>query len=676
MRHSGSRVLAWATVLCCLGAKEAAAGSDPADLTDLSFDSLSTMQVSTASRFAQSTREAPSAVMVLLREDIRRHGWRSLIEALSSLPGMYSVNDGAYDFAGARGFLVPGDYNTRFLLLIDGQRLNDNIYQQALLGEEFPLDLTLVERIEYVPGPGSSIYGGNAIFGVINIITRKAAELPPLSLSATASSQKQQAASITGSHRLSSGAAIMASVSTERWHSKDQTYNDPVGGLIQADGLPSPDGVAHDLDELNNTRLFIRYEDGGLTLSGRYGKRMVQPSSGLYNTLFNDPDTEVIDNNWSLLARYESQLNGHLNLESRLELAQTTYEATLPYLDDTGARYLNHDESLGRWWAADIRLLHTGWTSHKLIGGIDAQVDQQSRQQNYDLNLAVPVNAVVDISSPERRTGIYLQDEWRLAERWRLNAGVRHDRYSDSGSATSPRLGLIWLASPAQTLKLLAGKAYRPANAYERYYSNDLNYIGNPALEPETIKTLEAVFEQKLGQTQQLSLSAYRYELNKLIVQQTLDNGGLQYQNQSRINAHGAELVWQLRRESGTTLSASIATGRAEDDQGQRLNYSPRWIAKLRGSVPIPHTRWQMAAETSCISTTPFSWQDVEYQQKARVLVNLSLSPAIAKPGLDGYLRIVNLFNRTYEQPASDEIPVPTVPGKERAIEAGLRYAF
>ena len=676
MRPFNLSALTWAILLCCLHAKAATTNNDTADLTDLSFDSLSTMQVSTASRFAQSTREAPSAVIVLLREDIRRQGWHSLIEALNSLPSIYSTQDGAYDFAGARGFLVPGDYNTRFLLLIDGQRQNDNIYQQAALGNEFPLDLALVERIEYVPGPGSSIYGGNAIFGVINVITRKAAELPPLSLSLMLSSQQQLSTSITGSHRLPSGAAFMAAVSFSHTANTDTHYQDPVGGLIRADGLPSPDGIAHDRGQRDNARLFTRYEDGGFSLTGRYSKRIVQPASGLYGTLFDDPDTEIIDGNWSVLARYENQFNSNLNIESRLELAQTTYEALLPYLDSNGVRYLNQDHSLGRWGAAEVRLLYTGLTGHTLIGGIDTQIDQKSHQQNYDLNLAIPVNTSVDIADPEHRIGLYLQDEWHLATRWRLNMGIRHDQFSDSDSATSPRLGLIWLASASQTFKLLAGKAYRPANAYERKYSNGINYIGNPTLQPETINTLEAVFEQQLSHNQQASLSLYRYQFNNLIAQQLLSNGGLQYQNRCPIEAYGLEALWQMRHENDLALTASLSTSHAQDAQGQRLSYSPRWVAKVRGSIPIPHSRWQIASEASYISSAPFNWHDTAYQAKGRLLVNLTLSQTLAKPGLDGYLRIVNLLNRRGQQPASEEILVPTVPSTARSLEAGLRYAF
>ena len=71
-----------------------------------------------------------------------------------------------------RGFSRPGDFNSRILLQIDGHRLNDNIFDTAAIGTEFPLDIDLIDRIEFMRGPGSSLYGSNAFFGVINIITR------------------------------------------------------------------------------------------------------------------------------------------------------------------------------------------------------------------------------------------------------------------------------------------------------------------------------------------------------------------------------------------------------------------------------------------------------------------------------------------------------------------------
>ncbi len=161
-------------VMILLGLTAQNIRADQIDLSELSLEQLMDVKVTSASKFEQRASAAPAAVQVISREDIERYGWRTLTEALNSLPGIYSVNDRAYDFLGARGFLIPGDYNTRFLLLIDGQRNNDNIYQQAETGSESWVDMSVVERIEYIPGPGSAIYGSNAMFGVINVITRNA----------------------------------------------------------------------------------------------------------------------------------------------------------------------------------------------------------------------------------------------------------------------------------------------------------------------------------------------------------------------------------------------------------------------------------------------------------------------------------------------------------------------
>lgn len=89
-----------------------------ADPTELSLEQMPAVEVSSASKYSQRTGDAPSAVQVTSREDIQLHGWRTLTEALASLPGMYANNYRAYDFLGARGFHIPGYCNTRFLLLI------------------------------------------------------------------------------------------------------------------------------------------------------------------------------------------------------------------------------------------------------------------------------------------------------------------------------------------------------------------------------------------------------------------------------------------------------------------------------------------------------------------------------------------------------------------------------
>ena len=110
------------------------------DVSELSIEELLQVEIVTsASKFSQKITEAPSAVRVITAEEIRRYGWRTLGDALSSLPGITQVGDRSYGFLGARGLLIPGDYNTRFQLLIDGTPQNDAILETAYPDDVFRL---------------------------------------------------------------------------------------------------------------------------------------------------------------------------------------------------------------------------------------------------------------------------------------------------------------------------------------------------------------------------------------------------------------------------------------------------------------------------------------------------------------------------------------------------------
>lgn len=154
-------------VLALAPARAAPAGQDDgANLADLPLEQLMQVQtVTSASRFAQAPADAPSSVSVLTSQDIREYGWRTLADALAALPGLYVSSDRNYSYLGARGFLRPGDYDSRFLLLVDGMRTNDNVYDQASIGTEGMIDMDLVERIEYVPGPGAAVRSRIVVLG-------------------------------------------------------------------------------------------------------------------------------------------------------------------------------------------------------------------------------------------------------------------------------------------------------------------------------------------------------------------------------------------------------------------------------------------------------------------------------------------------------------------------------
>ena len=135
-----------------------------------------------ASERIQAVTEAPASVSFITAEDIARFGYRTLADILRSVRGMYVSDDRNFSLLGVRGFSKPGDYNSRILLLVNGHRVNDNVFGQAQIGAEFGIDPAMFERVEIIRGPASSLYGDSAFFAVVNVITRSGASLGGTSL--------------------------------------------------------------------------------------------------------------------------------------------------------------------------------------------------------------------------------------------------------------------------------------------------------------------------------------------------------------------------------------------------------------------------------------------------------------------------------------------------------------
>jgi outer membrane receptor for ferrienterochelin and colicins len=172
------RQIAWSAVAALLlalrlPAAETNSTTEP-DLTQLSIDELLQVEVprvSGAAKYDQKITEAPSSVSVVTATDIKRYGHRTLADVLNSVQGFHVSNDRNYSFLGTRGVNL-GDFNSRVLVLIDGHRLNNNLSDGAFIDTAFLLDVDLIDRVEVIRGPGSVLYGNNAFFGVINVITR------------------------------------------------------------------------------------------------------------------------------------------------------------------------------------------------------------------------------------------------------------------------------------------------------------------------------------------------------------------------------------------------------------------------------------------------------------------------------------------------------------------------
>lgn len=633
------------------------------DLTQLPLERLMAMEVVSASKFPQRLAEAPASVTILTAADIRDYGHRTLADVLRSVRGLYVSYDRNYSYLGVRGFSRPGDYNTRVLLLVDGHRFNDNVYDQASIGAEFPIDVDLIERVEFVPGPGSSAYGGNAFFGVVNIITKQGADIGGTEVAGAAASHRSGTGRVTFGRRLDSGADILLSATAHRSRGGNHFYPEFVPFGVA-------DGMARGLDDDRYRQVFARLSYRGWTLQAVHGEREKSIPTASYGTAPGADGTRTTDANTHLDLKYLGAPAAGVELTGRLYYGRYAYDGD--YIYDAPPLYRNRDWARGSWWGAEAKLVSTAVERHKLVFGAEYQKDMRQRQVNYDEQ---PYARYLDDRRAGDRAGIYVQDEIALTDRLRLNAGLRYDRASGFGGIFNPRLALI--AEPVERthVKLLYGTAYRAPNVYERFYvvPGPGGQKANPDLRPERIRTGELAVEHFVHDGFRLSGSLFRYTVEDHI-NAMVDpaDGLLVFRNVDRVKAAGfgieAEHVWSW----GARLRASYSRQRAEDASGVRLTNSPRHLAKLNATAPLPGGWLHAGAELQYTGAR----RTLAGETGGFWLGNLNLSTDRLAPGLEASLGVYNLFNRRYADPGGAEHLQDALRQDGRSIRLKLSYRF
>src|SRR6202790_4508910 len=215
------------------------------DLLDKSLEDLLSIEVHSvysASGFTQKVTEAPASVTIITAEEIRKHGYRTLADILRNVPGFYVTYDRNYSYLGMRGYGPPGDYNSRIAVLIDGHRLNDNLYDGALIGTEFPIDVDLIERVEVIRGPNSSLYVASAFLGVVSVITKRGKDMPGVSGAGEVASYGTYKGRVSYGNTFNNGLELLLSGSFFDSHGQDQlffpTFDTPAtnnGNALNAD---------------------------------------------------------------------------------------------------------------------------------------------------------------------------------------------------------------------------------------------------------------------------------------------------------------------------------------------------------------------------------------------------------------------------------------------------------
>jgi outer membrane receptor protein involved in Fe transport len=636
-----------------------ATGRAATGLKAMSLEQLLEVPVVGASKYEQRQGDVAAAVSVITRQEIRAFGWRTLDAALASLPGVYSTYDRQYAYIGTRGFSVPGDFNTRVLLTINGNRVNDAVYDQAYIGRDFPLDMDMVERIEFIPGPGGAVYGQNAMFGVVNVVTRSAGSIDGTELAVLVQRpQRQGEARATWGRQFDSGLDVLLSASGLHAHGADRPMSF---------GAADVSGVARGLDGERDREVVARAALGPWVAELVAGDRRKDDPTGVYRSDPLVPGTYQRDRMVLAQLLYQDRVGDALQLSGRLFRGSERYHAPETYDGSRTALTVASD-----WAGLEARVVSTAITSHKLMLGLEYQHNLR-QDQYFDDFVATPDLVDVAVLRNGWRLGIFVQDEWSITDRLSATLGLRVDRNNTTSRAVSPRAGVIWKAGADTTLKTLYGRAHRAPNVYERDYTDGATLIANNGLRAEYIETLEAVAEHVVRQGLVLRASAYRWAMTDLIgLAADSADGPPQYQNGDKVGARGLELSVDSQWANATRLRASLSLQRAVYSGGTPLYNSPRLLARANLSAPLPWAGASAGVEwrhdSSRITLDGSALPGVS-------LVNAHVGFAVA-PGLEVSLGVQNLFGARYAQPGSRNNWQNALEQDGRSISARLDCRF
>ena len=658
-----TRALTITALFCILCAPWLARGQTGAgdDLTSLTIEELMRVKVFSASRHLEEARAAPAAVTVVTAEEIATFGWRTLSEVLNSVRGFYTAYDRNYSYLGVRGLLRPGDYNSRVLFLINGHRINDNIYDSASIGTEFPLDMDLVERIEIVRGPGSSLYGTDAIFAVVNVITRKPRAPFQVEVAGSDASFLSRTGRVTLSLEHGRASALVS------------------GSLYRSDGhevLYYPEfssingGRAIDADGDSFGHLFadLRYKD--FRLQGLLSQRRKTIPTASFGTRFNDPGTWTRDTNAYLDFSYHHDFAARTELTLRTYYDHYHYQGEYAYSEPDGSgRYLNADDALAEWAGVDFNL-GRALGRHRISVGAEYEYSFRANQDNYDIGVAWYVH---DRRNPWR-AATYGEAELKLLSTLTVSAGGRIDYFGHFGATASPRLAAIYQPNSRTTVKYIFGRAFRAPNAYQAYYADGFSVEANPGLSPETVLSHTVMLERTVTSWLLLSGGLFHNSIGNLIDVTTDPATGLaQFINVGHLTARGLEFEARAGQMSGFNVRASYtATDARDPTTGSRLNNAPLHLAKLHGRAPLAGKA--IVGLELLYASAQRSYKDARVSPS--LLTNLTVSSRPLGQHWEFSASCYNLFDRRWYSPPAPEHVQSGIEQDGRAFRVKVVYRF
>jgi len=591
--------------------------------------------VVTATRLEVPAREVASSVTVIPAEELERWKRASVLDVLRDVAGLFTVQSGGPG-AAASAF-IRGANSEHTLVLADGVELNDPMNPSRSF-DLAHLTLENIERVEILRGPQSPLYGSDALGGVINIITKKGAGKPRVTLASSAASYgtfinrggiSGSAKNVTYSFGLQYSATQGVSAASSAYPGNSE--NDNWRNLSLSGRLGISLGNAVEVD---------------LTARSTLAKADLDNFGGPYG----DDPNNIQDYKHVLL---RGQIRG-LFLSNRWEqkLAVSLVDSRRSHDNPTDQTH-PFDSEKGRFESRSVKL---DWQNNFFIHPantltVGVEHEQEEGESEYLMTGQWGSYASDFPLQKARLTGIYVQDYVRWADRLFASAGLRYDHHSQAGEALTFRVAPAYIFKAAGTkLKASLGTGFKAPSLYQLYAPGTyFGPIGNSDLKPEKSLGWDIGFEQPfLGQRARLGITYFHNQFENLISYDSARG----YINIGKAEAKGVEVELEARPSEGISLNAAYTRLEARDkvQETDLLRRPKQTICAALSYAFID--KWNLSVSLNYTGKR----KDIDYSAwpaREVVLPGYSLLNGIISFDLNAnielFVRLDNILNARYE---------------------------
>lgn len=570
------------------------------DVFDVFSGLVKTQNVKVASGIQQSTATAPASTTVITAQDIEAMGAGDVAEILAAVPGIHiSLNEvrfqPMYDVRGMHSAV-----NYEMLVMVNGVPIK-SITDGARIGHTPPIQN--IQRIEVIRGPGSALYGADAVAGVVNIITKTRRDIADTELGFRLGSHQTYNPWLLYGSSLGNGFELALSLDYFNTDGHQETVHQDAQSLLDLatdTQVSEAPGRAYLQQRRVDWRADVRKDHWRLNLNWQ---RLWDAGEGLGPSLVISPEADYSKDFYQVdLSYHNSEWHRHWAVSALLSYQDVTADRYHTYSTRPGA--IRNDQAYPYGAPNDFSFAqrHTrfnlsgsyrGWSAHTLrLGAGYWYADLHSVPWSYLLDPTDPV--MVDVRAlgmaliPEKirkNWHMFVQDSWAFARSWALTLGVRHDWYSDFDSTTNPRAALVWQITPRLTTKWLYGTAFRAPSFLEMYTPRNRALVGNPDLKAERNTTWEWVWDYHANDNLNLALNLFYYKVKDKVLRRLLEQADrtiYMYDNIGTLKGRGLEVEarWKINHKS--SLLANYAYTQVDTESGDEAGNYPHHQVYLR----------------------------------------------------------------------------------------------